>query len=355
MDNRLENIVRGKRVLFITTHRIDYIRNTQEIEIIKKNADSLNLLYGTHNNHLLSALKILPKVIFSSLKDYDVIFVSYMCQLVVPFINWKIKGRILIVDFFISLYDSMDYDRQKFREDSIGARISHGLDVNSLKKADLVIADTRAHASYFAEEFSAPADKMEILYLVADQEVYYPRPQKKPDMWKDKYLVIYFETVIPLQGIDIILDAIRLLEDDESIHFLMVGSAAKLYDRSKTSNVTYIDWLSQPELAERIAESDLCLAGHFNGHIQKANRTIPGKAYIYESMGKTMILGNSIANHELFEEDERHIFVEMGNAKKLANAIKTVQNSDRQTDRQIRIIILKFMACQTMSTIKKCA
>lgn len=67
--------------------------------------------------------------------------------------------------------------------------------------------------------------------------------------------------------------------------------------------------------------SDLCLAGHFNADIDKAKRTIPGKAFIYEVMGKTMILGESPANREYFTEDQRHLFVPMSDADAIVSAV----------------------------------
>lgn len=88
------------------------------------------------------------------------------------------------------------------------------------------------------------------------------------------------------------------------------------------SNIHYIQWLSQEKLSDYIAFSDLCLAGHFNKEINKAKRTIPGKAYIYRAMEKPMILGENPANHELYSEKEPGIsFVEMGSGKKLAEKI----------------------------------
>ena len=86
--------------------------------------------------------------------------------------------------------------------------------------------------------------------------------------------------------------------------------------------MTYADWVSQERLAELIAMADLCLAGHFNGQIMKAKRTIPGKAYIYEAMEKPMILGDSPANHERYKEGQPGIyFVPMGDAEILAKKI----------------------------------
>ena len=75
------------------------------------------------------------------------------------------------------------------------------------------------------------------------------------------------------------------------------------------------------ELANYIAMADLCLAGHFSGEIEKAKRTIPGKAYIYDAMKKKILLGDNSANHELFEEKDGKYFVQMGNPKALADRI----------------------------------
>ena len=71
--------------------------------------------------------------------------------------------------------------------------------------------------------------------------------------------------------------------------------------------------------------ADLCLAGHFNKDIEKAKRTIPGKAYIYEAMNKPMILGDNEATRELYNESMKGIyFVEMGDAEALAERIKSI-------------------------------
>ena len=76
------------------------------------------------------------------------------------------------------------------------------------------------------------------------------------------------------------------------------------------------------ELAERISQADLCLAGHFNKENGKANRTIPGKAYIYEAMKKPMILGDNAATRERYTDGMPGItFVEMGSPEALRDGI----------------------------------
>ena len=312
----------GKRVLFITTHRIDYIRNTQHIEEMKRQGATVRCLCSGMGNHIVSAAKIFFTLLFTPLSDVDVVVVSYMCQLVTPFLNWKLKKKTLVVDFFISLYDSMVNDRKLLGPKNPLARLIRWLDIRSVRYADRIIVDTKAHGRYFCKAFGMEKEKMEVVYLNADTSIYYPRPQKKPAEWKDRFLVVYFGTVIPLQGFDIVLDAAEKLKDRKDIHFYLVGPVEKRYRKVVSDTVTYADWVPQERLAEIIAMADLCLAGHFNGQIMKARRTIPGKAYIYEAMEKPMILGDSPANHERYREGQSGIyFVPMGDAEKLAEKI----------------------------------
>ena len=312
----------GKRVLFITTHRIDYIRNTQHIKEMKKQGASVRCLYSGTGNHIFSAAKIFFTLLFTSLSDVDVVVVSYMCQLVTPFLNWKLKRKTLAVDFFISLYDSMVNDRKMLGPKNPLARLIKWLDVSSVRYADRIVVDTKTHGDYFCREFGMKKEKMEVVYLNADTSVYFPRPQEKAPEFQGKFLVVYFGTVIPLQGFDIVLDAVRRLKDRKDIHFYLIGPVEKRYRKVISETATYADWVSQERLAEIIAMADLCMAGHFNGQIMKARRTIPGKAFIYEAMEKPMILGDSPANHERYREGQSGIcFVPMGDAGKLAEKI----------------------------------
>ena len=105
------------------------------------------------------------------------------------------------------------------------------------------------------------------------------------------------------------------------IFFIIIGPISKKYNCDSIFNAKFIEWVDQYELAKYIGMSDLCLAGHFNGEIKKADRTIPTKAYIYEAMNKHMVLGDSKANHEKFCEDEFHSFVKRGDPHQLAQKI----------------------------------
>ncbi len=325
----LESLIKGKKVLFITTKNTDYIRNSQEIRLMKHNAELTDMIYSGRKQYVCRIIDVWIKLCLYDMKKIDVVFVGFAPQLVLPFFYWKLKSKLTIIDFFISVYDTLIHDRKIFKDKGIVAGLCHWLDSITLKRADYIITDTNADAKYFIKEFKSKADKFETLYLEADSSIYYPREQHKRDDLVNKFVVLYFGSILPLQGVEVVLDTVKLLKDREDIYFQIIGPISNKYSKPIQDNVEYIDWLRQEELADYIANADLCLAGHFNGEIDKASRTIPGKAYIYEIMGKKMILGDNDANHEVFASDTNHWFVEMGNAHKLSCLVKKISNEMR--------------------------
>lgn len=316
-----------ERVLFITTKNLDYLRNTQEIQLLEQQGKEVLILGSYEKSYIKRLCYVYLKLLGLSRKKFDSVFVGFAPQLIVPFFFWKFRGKKLGIDFFISLYDTMIWDRNKWKDGSFFAKLFWKLDKRTIQKADIVIADTKAHGAYFIKEFGLSKEKLKVLYLEADSKIYYKRKKEKKKEWQNKFIVLYFGSILPLQGVNIVLKSAEILKDVQDIQFVIIGPVK---EKIESENITYISWLKQEDLAEWIAMSDLCLAGHFNREIQKARRTIPGKAYIYYAMGKQMILGENPANHELFEKGQKGIyFVEMGNAQKLAEKILEVKGEKR--------------------------
>lgn len=323
-NDKMTRVLVGKKVLFITTKNIDYIRNSQEIDLVQKSAQSAKIIGYKDKSYVIRLLKIYIKLFFMSLEDYNLIFVGFAPQLILPLFRNKFKGKLIVEDFFISIYDTFVCDRKKFKATSLFAKLFLHIDKITIKVADEIIVDTLAQGSYFVDCLGADSSKINVLYLKADISIYYPRIIPNKEQLNKKFVVLYFGTILPLQGVDVILQCIKNMENIPSVTFQIIGPIKnkdlKKYEQLK--NVKFIPWLSQNSLAEKIAKADLCLAGHFNNNIAKASRTIPGKAYIYDSMEKPMILGDNTANHELFHEDDnKYYYVEMGNPNKLKEKI----------------------------------
>ncbi len=313
--------IQDKKVIFITTKNLDYLRNTQEMKIISKHALEVEIIGSMKKVYIQRLVEVYSKYIFTKVSSYDVIFCGFAPQLMLPLLKIK-KSKVLIIDFFISCYDTLVFDRRVFRERTFIAKLIKMIDVKTLNLADMVIGDTKTHCAYFCDEFKQPPSKFEVLYLEADKNIYYPREKKEVKLSEEKK-VLYFGSILPLQGIEVVLEASTLLPD---ITFMVIGPV-KNVDKESMRNVKFISWLPQENLADTIAEADLCLAGHFNADIMKAKRTTPGKAYIYEAMGKPMILGDNLATRELYDESQPGIyFVEMGSGEKLAEKIQEIFN-----------------------------
>ena len=56
-----------KKAYFITTKNITYLRNVQEIDVLKKQGYCVDLLYSNGKNYLIRILEIYSKLFFKNL------------------------------------------------------------------------------------------------------------------------------------------------------------------------------------------------------------------------------------------------------------------------------------------------
>lgn len=260
-------------------------------------------------------------------KYFDIIFIGFLPQLILPFLyNKKNKKQIIVIDFFISLYDTLVNDRKKVKQNSIISKILKKIDEKTLEKADKIIVDTKESAKYYEKEFNAPSSKVKVLYIKANDEIYSPYVKPIEKESEKDFVVLYFGTILPLQGIDIILKSAELLKKHTNIKFIIIGN---IQPNKKYTNIKFLPFMQENLLARYIKMADLCLVGHFNNEIEKAKRTIPCKAYICKAMNKKMILGKNKANLEIFNDNAQNIYyVEMGEPNKLAEMIYNISSQN---------------------------
>ena len=77
-DNFITTVSQNKKVLFITTKNIDYIRNSQEINCLQKSAQLVKVIGYKDKSYLLRLVKIYIKLLSMSFKDYNLIFVLFV-------------------------------------------------------------------------------------------------------------------------------------------------------------------------------------------------------------------------------------------------------------------------------------
>lgn len=259
-------------------------------------------------------------------KKYDVMIVGFPGQTVMPLARWLTKKPI-IFDTFLSLYDSEVHDRKLVSPDSNQAKILLAQDRRACMLANLVLVDTQAHLEYFTESLNLPGEKFRKIFVGTDDEIFKPSAKTS-----DKFIVHVHGKYIPLQGIEYIVEAAKLLKDDP-IYFRILGRGQE-YERIRqkvgSDNLEKVELVSPvpyEDLPKFINDSDICL-GIF-GKSDKTLRVIPNKVVEYLACGKAIITSDSPAARELLEDGQNVRFCNPADSADLAKKIRELyQNPD---------------------------
>lgn len=263
---------------------------------------------------------------YASIGDYDVMVVGYAghFDLFLARLLTSFSKKPLVFDALLSLTETVVEDRGLARRGSLLARLVYLVDKYSCRLADLVLLDTEAHIQHFQRDFGVRLGKLRRVPVGAD-EVYCRGPSPLGE--DNPFNVVYFGQYIPLHGVNYIVEAAKILEEDPDIRFELVGDGqtyrevSSLAERLQVKNVNFRrTWLlSEGLIAEHIIPADVCL-GAF-GDSPKARRVVPIKVFVALAMGKPVITGDSPAAREVLIHGTDAILCEMANPCALAQAI----------------------------------
>jgi glycosyltransferase involved in cell wall biosynthesis len=245
----------------------------------------------------------------------DAVLVGYPGHPDMPFARRAARGRPVVFDPLVSLYDTLVDDRRRFAPGSLAARALLAVDRAALRSADLVVADTHANAEFLTELAGLPASKVEVCLVGAEDRLF--RPGWSP---AEPWTCLFVGKLSPLHGLETILAAARLAPE---IAFRLVGSGqleALLADRPP--NVEWIPWLDYELLPDELRRAG-CALGLF-GRSPKAARVIPNKAYQALATGTPLVTAATPAAAELLRDDESALLVPPGDAAALAEALRTL-------------------------------
>ncbi|MDA8363523.1 MAG: glycosyltransferase [Gammaproteobacteria bacterium] len=218
-------------------------------------------------------------------------------------------GRI-IADAFISLYDTAVSDRALLSGKSLPARLLRRIEQRGYRLADRVVTDTAMNAAHLTALFGLPAGKVVPLPLTIGEQIYFHVPYVPRT---GPCTVLFIGTFVPLQGVDIIAQAIALLRDEANIAFRLIGygqtgeSVRNILEREDCRNYVWIEeWQDAADLAGEIRRADICL-GIF-GTTNKAQRVWPLKNYAYMACGRAVITGETTCALELISDADHAPF-----------------------------------------------
>jgi glycosyltransferase involved in cell wall biosynthesis len=223
------------------------------------------------------------------------------------------RGRPVVFNPLVSLYDTLVDDRDRFRRRSPGAGALRLVDRRAFRRADLVVADTETHAQFFRHEFGLATDTVEVCFVGAEDRLF--RPGWQPEA---PFHALFVGKLIPLHGLETILAAASLAPE---IPFRVVGSGQLeplLVDRP--ANVEWVQWVEYEALPAEI-QSAGCALGVFSLR-EKAGRVIPNKAFQALACATPLVTADTPAARELLIDGENALLVAPGNAAALAAAVR---------------------------------
>jgi glycosyltransferase involved in cell wall biosynthesis len=224
------------------------------------------------------------------------------------------RGRPIVFNPLVSLADTFVSDRARFRTGSLPARALEYVDRRAFGAADLVVADTHAHAQFFVTLTDTPID---VCFVGAEDSVFRPAARVGAP-----FTALFVGKLIPLHGLDVVLEAARLAPE---LPFRIVGSGQlePLLAR-RPENVEHVPWVEYDGLPAELHRAG-CALGIF-GTTAKAQRVIPNKAFQALACATALVTGDTPAARELLVDGESALLVPPGDPRALGAAVRRLAN-----------------------------
>lgn len=311
------------RILYFGFYNPNYSRNAVLISGLRQNGAEV-IECREEIKSFFKYLKLILKYLKLRLK-FDVMIVGFPGQEVM-FLARLLTSKPIIFDAFTSHYGGYILDRRYFSKKSLRAKYYRFLDTWSCILANTVLLDTDAHIDFFVEEFGLSRSKFKRIFVGTNSKIFYPRESSKKG---DNFLVHFHGYYIPLQGVEYIIRAAKLLEK-ENILFNLIGRGQtyekdrKLADSLGVKNINFIDKMSYSDLAEHVAMADVCLGVFGDSH--KTELVIPNKVYEALASKRAVITADTKATRELLENSNNVMFSKKADPKDLAEKIVQLKN-----------------------------
>lgn len=230
---------------------------------------------------------------FADLSGVDAVWVPAFRQRDFPAAHrFAVRYRLpLIFDPLISAWDKAVFERRKFSQSSSASRRLQRWEQGMFAKADLVLADTIAHAQFFIEDLSARAERTRVVQVGADETLFRPQGAELAGTTPE---ILFYGSFLNLQGPEVITLAARTMPE---VRWTLLGDGPlRKTCQELSSGLTHIhfeDWIAYEDLPQRIGRASILL-GIF-GSSPKAGRVIANKVFQTLACGRPLITRESEA------------------------------------------------------------
>lgn len=307
-------------ICYFGIYKSGYSRNKIIIKGLKQNGIKV-IECGTDKQGVAKYFDLISKH-WKIRNQYDLIIVGFPGQQSMILAK-LLTGKKIIFDAFTSLYDSLVFDRKIVRSKSLKAAYYWLLDWLSCCLADKILLDTNEQIKYFVKTFKINKEKFIRIFVGSDDEYMKPEQGIRD---RDYFLVHFHGSFIPLQGVECIIKAAKVLEN-KNIKFRIIGTKIKeKYKNIKLKNIQFLDDVPYERLGKFLSEADAAL-GIF-GNTDKAKRVIPNKAYEALAAKSAIITSDTAAIRELLADKENVLLCKIADSQDLAKKILELKNNN---------------------------
>jgi colanic acid biosynthesis glycosyl transferase WcaI len=215
-------------------------------------------------------------------------------------------------------------------KDGVFADLMRQFERWSYRHATYVNAMTEGIQKYLLEEKGLAPEKVMFLPNGVDTMHYCPRPAdidlKRQLGLEGKKIILYQGTHGYAHGLDVVLRAAQLLDDQPELHFLLIGDGServrleKLQQSIELRNVTFHDAVSVEELPPYFSIAECGLVSLRDLPILYSAR--PAKMFPILASGKPIIFVGKGEGARLAEQAQAAIVVPPGKPEALADAVR---------------------------------
>jgi glycosyltransferase involved in cell wall biosynthesis len=246
------------------------------------------------------------------------VVVGFGGQLDVLLARWLCRPRAAIVFApLVSLTETLVEDRRVFAAGSLRARAVAALDRATFRAADLILADTAAHAEYL-RALGAPAERLAVWLLGVEPEFLAARPAA-PRARR----VLFYGSCLPLHGLDTIVAAAARLGDEAEVVLIGTGpERARIEAEARTlgARLTWRDDVPLAALPGELAEAAVVL-GVF-GAGAKAAMVVPNKVWQAAAAGRPLVTRDGPGLREVLRPGEHCLACPPADPAALAAAVR---------------------------------
>lgn len=289
---------------------LESAKGVEIVDIANDNSGLLRYL-ETPWKILLSRFTTKPDAYLITFRGYEMLLYMVLTLVRKP----------IIFDELVNFTEWMD-EHRLIRKGTIPYMLFRKWYAWQARRCRIILADTDAHARYSAELNNMSLDRYVTIPVGTNEKAFTYDANAAPS---SPFTVFYYGNMLPLHGLEYVLEAATLLQGVPGIKFHFVGGGKRAEEACHTAkaqgaNIYYQKWVNFNRIPAIAATAGLTVGGPFGDTLQ-SRFVITGKTYQFLSLGVPVLIGRNEVNED-FTDKHNCLIVPQADSDALAEAIR---------------------------------